>query len=178
MNAVKVALALCLVASSLFLACAEAPPTDRPLDVLVVNARVIDGMGNPWFRADVGVRDGRITEIGRLEGQAATRTIDAEDRVLSPGFVDMMGGRTYPLLEDADAAESKLRQGITTMLAGEGTSEVPQNDDTIAGICPSKAARRHLAHLRRVRRAAASARSSRQCCPYRRSGAGPPRRDG
>jgi N-acyl-D-amino-acid deacylase len=138
MNIRNAVLAAGLSVICLLAGCNETPATDGPLDLLIVNARVVNGMGNPWFRADVGVRDGRITEIGRLEGQAATRTIDAEDRILSPGFVDMMGGRTYPLLEDADAAESKLRQGITTMLAGEGTSEVPQNDDTIARVPEAK----------------------------------------
>ncbi len=127
------------VVSLLFLtllpiACGEKPAADgsRPFDLLITNARVLDGMGNPWYRADVAVRDGAIVEIGRLAGREAARTIDAAGRVLSPGFIDMMGGRTYPLLEDPDAAESKLRQGITTMLAGEGTSEAPQTTQTIA----------------------------------------------
>ena len=109
-------------------------PGDRPFDVLVTDARVVDGMGNAWYRADVAIRDGKIADIGRLEGREAARTINAADRVLSPGFIDMMGGRTYPLLEDPDAAESKLRQGITTMLAGEGTSEVPQTEQTISDM--------------------------------------------
>jgi N-acyl-D-aspartate/D-glutamate deacylase len=126
--------AISLLSLSLLLAaCGEKPAADsRPFDLLITNARVLDGMGNPWYRADVAVRDGAIVEIGRLEGREAHRAIDAAGRVLSPGFIDMMGGRTYPLLEDPDAAESKLRQGITTMLAGEGTSEAPQTAQTIA----------------------------------------------
>ena len=126
--------AISLLSLSLLLAaCGEKPAADsRPFDLLITNARVLDGMGNPWYRADVAVRGGAIVEIGRLEGREAARTIDAAGRVLSPGFIDMMGGRTYPLLEDPDAAESKLRQGITTMLAGEGTSEAPQTAQTIA----------------------------------------------
>ena len=126
--------AVLLPLTLLLAACGAQPAADRPFDLLVTNARVVDGMGNPWYRADVAIRDGRVAEIGRLEGRAATRTIDAAERVLSPGFIDMMGGRTYPLLEDPDAAESKLRQGITTMLAGEGTSEVPQTEETIAAM--------------------------------------------
>jgi len=126
--------AISLLSLSLLLAaCGEKPAADsRPFDLLITNARVLDGMGNPWYRADVAVRDGAIVEIARLEGREAHRAIDAAGRVLSPGFIDMMGGRTYPLLEDPDAAESKLRQGITTMLAGEGTSEAPQTAQTIA----------------------------------------------
>src|ERR1039458_8973461 len=58
-------------------------------DVLVTNARVIDGSGNAWFRADVAVKDGRIAAIGRLPGVTATRTIDARERVLAPGFIDV-----------------------------------------------------------------------------------------
>ncbi|MDA1312403.1 MAG: D-aminoacylase [Acidobacteria bacterium] len=128
---------IALLSLTLLLASCGAKPSadgDRPFDLLITNARVVDGMGNPWYRADVAVRDGAIVEIGRLEGRAAARTIDAAGRVLSPGFIDMMGGRTYPLLEDPDAAESKLRQGITTMLAGEGTSEAPQTEKTIADM--------------------------------------------
>jgi N-acyl-D-aspartate/D-glutamate deacylase len=130
-NQVKIVLLLTLLLAS----CGPkqaADPGDRPFDLLITNARVVDGMGNAWYRSDVAIRDGKIVEVGRLESRDAARTIDAADRVLSPGFVDMMGGRTYPLLEDPNAAESKLHQGITTMLAGEGTSEVPQTAQTIA----------------------------------------------
>ncbi len=99
-------------------------------DVLILNARVIDGAGNPWFRADVGLRGDRIAEVGRLDGRAANRTIDAADRVLSPGFVDMMGQSSLVLVTNPASAESKLRQGITTYLSGEGGSPVPQSAAT------------------------------------------------
>ena len=118
----------------LTIACAQSSPNGRPFDLLITNGRVVDGSGNPWYRADVGVREGAIAEIGNLADEAAVLTIDAADRVVAPGFIDMMGGRTYPLLEDRDAAESKLRQGITTMLAGEGASPAPQNDRTIEDV--------------------------------------------
>ena len=58
-------------------------------DVLIRNARVIDGTGNPWFRADVGLRADRIAAIGNLNGKTAGLTIDARDRVLAPGFIDV-----------------------------------------------------------------------------------------
>ena len=119
---------------TLLAACGPSPQGDEPFDLLITNGRVIDGMGNPWYRADVGIRGGVIAEIGSLAGRPAGQTIDAGERVVSPGFIDMMGGRTYPLLEDTDAAESKLRQGITTMLAGEGTSPAPQNEETIKNV--------------------------------------------
>lgn len=107
----------------------------QPFDLIIRNARVIDGMGNPWYRADVGVRAGRIAEIGSLTGRQAARTIEANDRVVTPGFIDMMGETSEPLVTDPPSVESKLRQGITTMMVGEGDSEAPQNERTIgAGI--------------------------------------------
>ena len=103
---------------------------DAPFDVLITNARVVDGAGNPWFRADVGVRGYRIAAVGRLSGRAAARTIDAADRVVTPGFVDMMGQGSLVLITDPPSAESKLRQGITTYLSGEGGSPAPQRAET------------------------------------------------
>ncbi len=99
-------------------------------DLLILDARIVDGGGNPWFRGDVGVRGDRIAAVGRLAGRAASRTIDAQDRVISPGFIDMMGQSSLALVTDPPSAESKLRQGITTYLSGEGGSPVPQSDDT------------------------------------------------
>ena len=106
--------------------------TPKPFDVLITGGRVIDGSGNPWFVADVGIRDGFIAEIGALSGRPARRTIDARGSVVTPGFIDMMGGSSLPLLLDPVSAESKLRQGITTMMVGEGDSLAPQNDRTAA----------------------------------------------
>jgi N-acyl-D-aspartate/D-glutamate deacylase len=102
-----------------------------PFDILITNARVVDGAGNPWFRADVGVRGDRIAEVGALSGRAADRVIDAADRVLSPGFIDMMGQSTLVLVTDPGSAESKLRQGITTYLSGEGGSPAPQSRESL-----------------------------------------------
>jgi len=99
-------------------------------DFLVTNARIVDGMGNPWFRADVGIRGDRILEIGDLKGRPASRIIDAADRVLAPGFIDLMGQSSELLVIDPASAESKLRQGITTYLSGEGESAAPQSDST------------------------------------------------
>jgi N-acyl-D-amino-acid deacylase len=100
-------------------------------DLLISGARVIDGSGNPWYIADVGIRDGLIVEIGNLSQRASTRVIDARGMVLTPGFIDMMGGTTLPLLIDPLTAQSKLRQGVTTMMAGEGDSMAPQDERTI-----------------------------------------------
>ena len=101
-----------------------------PFDVLITGARVIDGTGNPWFRADVGIRGDVIAEVGSLSGREAARTIDAKDRIVSPGFIDMMGQSSLVLITDPPSAESKLRQGITTYLSGEGGSPAPQSAET------------------------------------------------
>jgi N-acyl-D-aspartate/D-glutamate deacylase len=98
----------------------------QEFDVLVAGGRVIDGSGNPWYRADIGIRAGRIAGIGDLQGGAARRTIRLNGEIVAPGFVDMMGASSVPLLNDRASAESKLRQGITTLLAGEGASAAPQ----------------------------------------------------
>ena len=93
-------------------------------DVLVTNARVIDGSGNAWFRADVAVKDGRIAAIGRLSGATATRTIDARERVLAPGFIDVHthieGG-----VEKNPRGDNFLLDGVTTVITGNcGGSEL------------------------------------------------------
>ena len=108
------------------------PDSDQelPFDVLISGARVIDGTGNPWFRADVGIRGDVIAEIGSLSDRDATRTIEARDRIVSPGFIDMMGQSSLVLITDPPSAESKLRQGITTYLSGEGGSPAPQSAET------------------------------------------------
>src|SRR5580658_2436554 len=102
-----------------------------PFDVVIAGAHVIDGSGNPWYLADVGIRNGLIVEIGNLSERPSTRVIDARGMILAPGFIDMMGGTTLPLLLDPLTAQSKLRQGVTTMMAGEGDSMAPQDERTI-----------------------------------------------
>ncbi len=119
------------IAAFLLLAIPPGFAQSAKLDVVIKGARVIDGTGNPWYVADVGIRDGVIVEIGNLSQWAATRVIDAHGMVLAPGFIDMMGGATLPLLLDPITAQSKLRQGVTTMMAGEGDSMAPQDERTI-----------------------------------------------
>lgn len=106
----------------------------QEFDLIIAGGRIVDGTGNPWYRGDIGIREGRIAEIGKLAGRPARRTIEVHDSVVSPGFIDMMGGSSVPLLEDPPSAESKLRQGITTLLAGEGTSVAPQNERTANSV--------------------------------------------
>lgn len=124
----------------LLLACADDAtqadrPTDKTYDMLITGGRIVDGSGAPWYRADIAINDGKIVAIGDLAERPAKQTIDAGDRVVSPGFIDMMGGSTLPLLVDPDSALSKLHQGVTTLLVGELTTEAPHNDETFpAGL--------------------------------------------
>ena len=115
-------------------ACTEAPPPPdaSPFDVLLTNARVVDGTGAAPFDADVGLRGDRIVAVGELADREAARTIDAAGRVVAPGFVDMMGQASLVLITDPPSAESKLRQGITTYLSGEGGSAAPQSAETLS----------------------------------------------
>ena len=96
----------------------------RPFDLLITNARIIDGTGAPAVTGSVAVRDGRIAGVGRVSG-AAARTIDAHGLVLAPGFIDPHSHSDYALLTDGNA-ESKIRQGVTTEVIGESGSAAPQ----------------------------------------------------
>lgn len=85
-------------------------------DLLITNARIVDGSGNPWFRADVGIKDGRIARVGRLKQESATRTIDARGQILAPGFVDV---HTHvESIYNRPAAENFVRMGVTTLVTG------------------------------------------------------------
>ena len=109
-----------------------APAWAQQYDVLIRNGRVVDGSGNPWVYADVGLVGDRIAFVGRAgEGVTARRTIDAQGLMVAPGFIDMLGQSESTLLIDKHGF-SKLSQGITTEVTGEGESIAPQNDFTIA----------------------------------------------
>ena len=98
---------------------------DPGYDVLITNARVVDGTGNPWYRGSVGVRGDRIVYVGpSLAGMIAKRVIDARDQVVAPGFIDMLGHSEGALLR-APHAISKITQGITSEITGEVTSAWP-----------------------------------------------------
>jgi len=99
-------------------------------DLIFAGGRVVDGTGAPWFRADVGVIGDRIASIGDLAKAAAKRRIDASRLVVAPGFIDMMGQSEYRVLVDNRVA-SKITQGITTEITGEGTSIAPTNQRMI-----------------------------------------------
>jgi N-acyl-D-amino-acid deacylase len=104
-------------------------------DVIIKGGRIINGSGNPWVSGDVGIRGDRIAAIGRLDATSAKRVIDASGLVVSSGFIDMLGQSEYSLLVD-NRSLSKLSQGITTEVTGEGASIAPQNSLTLAQLQP------------------------------------------
>jgi len=116
--------------STLFLLALLSQPQPS-YDVIISGGRIVDGTGAPWFLGDVGIAGDRIAAIGRLDDANATRRIDARGLVVSPGFIDMLGQSEFAVLVDGRAA-SKITQGITTEVTGEGSSIAPLNDRMIA----------------------------------------------
>src|ERR1700724_211659 len=99
-------------------------------DLVITNGHIIDGSGSPWYSGDVGIRGGKIAAIGNLSADARARTIDAQGKVVAPGFIDMLGQSEMTILVDP-RLPSKIYQGITTEITGEGGSAAPLNDAII-----------------------------------------------
>jgi N-acyl-D-aspartate/D-glutamate deacylase len=97
---------------------------DPANDVVIRHGKIVDGSGNPWFFGDVAIRGDRIVAVGRVREGAARREIDARGLIVAPGFIDMHSHSDFTLLEDG-RAESKIRQGVTTEILGEGPSAGP-----------------------------------------------------
>ena len=102
-------------------------------DFVIGGSRMIDGTGAPWSYADIGIIGDRIAAMGDLHGATAKRRIDAAGLVASPGFIDVQGQSEFNLLVDNRAA-SKITQGVTTEITGEGTSIAPLNDQLVADL--------------------------------------------
>jgi N-acyl-D-amino-acid deacylase len=107
----------------------------RTYDVIIKNARIIDGSGNPWVSGDLAIAGDRIAKIGNLDASSAKRVIDVHSLVVSPGFIDMLGQSELSLLID-NRSLSKLSQGITTEITGEGASVAPQDALTVSQLQP------------------------------------------
>jgi len=105
----------------------ESKSTEQPYDIVITNGHIIDGTGSPWYSGDLAIRDGKIAAIGNLHDAARSRTIDARGQVVAPGFIDMLGQSEYTILVDP-RLPSKIYQGITTEITGEGESIAPLND--------------------------------------------------
>jgi N-acyl-D-amino-acid deacylase len=99
-------------------------------DIVIVNGHIIDGTGSPWYSGDVGIRYGKIAAIGNLSAAERKRTIDAQGKVVAPGFIDMLGQSEITILVDP-RLPSKIYQGITSEITGEGGSIAPLNDAII-----------------------------------------------
>ena len=113
-----------LVLASLLLFGGPLAAEEPVYDLVIRNGRVIDGSGNPWFLADVAVKDGRIVAVARVLKDKGQVEMDAEGLVVAPGFIDMHSHSDFLLLEDGDA-RSKIHQGVTTEILGEGNSAGP-----------------------------------------------------
>jgi dihydroorotase/N-acyl-D-amino-acid deacylase len=108
-----------------------ATPSAARFDLIFAGGRVVDGTGAPWTRSDVGIVGDRIAAVGELSRATSKRRIDASRLVVSPGFIDMLGQSEYGVIVDNRAA-SKITQGITTEITGEGRAIAPTNARMIA----------------------------------------------
>ena len=120
--------------------CAVPAPAAEPVpeyDLVIANGRVVDGTGNPWFHGDVAIKGDRIVAVGRVPDAKAKRTIDAKGLVVAPGFIDIHSHSDDLLLEDGHA-QSKIRQGVTTEVLGEGNSAGPRKGQLAARVLKAR----------------------------------------
>jgi N-acyl-D-amino-acid deacylase len=104
--------------------------TEPAFDLVITNGHIMDGTGSPWYSGDLGIRAGKIAAIGNLSQTPSKRTIDAGGKVIAPGFIDMLGQSEMTILVDP-RLPSKIYQGITSEITGEGNSIAPLNDAII-----------------------------------------------
>jgi dihydroorotase/N-acyl-D-amino-acid deacylase len=123
-----------LVAVGALAVCGAGCSAAQQFDVVIRDGHVIDGTGSPWYGGDVAIKDGRIVRIapaGTIAAGEAKRTIDAHGMVVAPGFIDMLGQSERAVLREPHVP-SKIFQGITTEITGEGNSIAPRNDRMLA----------------------------------------------
>ena len=114
------------------------PPSGFPpsgYDIVITGGHIVDGTGSPWYSGDIGIRAGRIAAIGNLSAAKRKQTIDAHGMVVAPGFIDMLGQSEVTVLVDP-RLPSKIYQGITTEITGEGNSVAPVNDAILREVQP------------------------------------------
>ncbi|HUE74771.1 MAG TPA: D-aminoacylase [Pirellulaceae bacterium] len=102
---------------------------EEAFEIVLQGGRIVDGSGAPWYRGDLGIRDGKIAKIGHIDAADGKEVIDASGLVVAPGFIDMMGQTATPMLGDPATAINLLTQGITTINAGEGISAAPLSEE-------------------------------------------------
>lgn len=113
-------------------------PGDSTYDVVIVNGKVVDGSGNPWFYGDVAIRGDRVVRVvrrGMLGNAGARNRIDATGKIVAPGFIDIQAGGPY--LTGDGRSVSKLTQGVTTEILGEGYTSAPISALTLADLAAS-----------------------------------------
>jgi len=120
-----------LIGLGLAVASLAAQNQSATYDLLISNGRIVDGSGAPWWRGDIAVTGDRIVGMGDLRAATARTRIDATGLVVAPGFIDMLGQSEFNVLVDNRAA-SKIMQGVTTEITGEGASIGPVNDRMLA----------------------------------------------
>lgn len=133
-NRFFIVLLLCTLLAATGTPAAKAGDSDEPYDVVIFNARVIDGTGNPWFYGDVATRGDRIARItppGQLREAPARQRIDAHGLVVAPGFIDIQSHSRSAFLTGDGRVISKVTQGITTEILGEGWTNAPANETTL-----------------------------------------------
>lgn len=100
-------------------------------DIVIKNGRIVDGSGNPWFKADIGIKDGKIVKIGKIDDKVAEEVIDANGLIVTPGFIDMHAHDDLIFFKDL-FNKPKLQQGVTTVVIGNcGISPAPINKNTL-----------------------------------------------
>jgi N-acyl-D-amino-acid deacylase len=136
MKRLLIRVVLIVLAAAAASGCVRSPaPASSDFDIVISNGRIVDGTGAPWFRGDVGILGDRIAAIGDLRSATARTRIEAAGLVVAPGFIDMLGQSEFSVLVDNRAA-SKITQGVTTEVTGEGTSIAPVNDQMIEAAAP------------------------------------------
>jgi N-acyl-D-amino-acid deacylase len=121
---------------------------DGSYDVVISGGKIVDGTGNPWYYGDVGLRGDRIatiTPVGGLASARAGKRIDAKGMVVAPGFIDIQGQSNDELLKGDGRLISKVTQGVTTEILGEGDTPAPVNDKILATFDTSDTAGIRLA---------------------------------
>ena len=103
---------------------AERPNGGVSYDIVIMNGKVVDGSGNPWFYADLAIKGGKIVKIGKVDPKSGKRVIDAKGMTVSPGFIDLHTHTDMPALADGNV-ESKVRQGVTFDVIGESSTVAP-----------------------------------------------------